>query len=63
MSNDIDIQGLDKMTRLVEDLRDNGIELRLANIHAKVRDMLRRGGLADKIGEEHIYRTLDEAVQ
>jgi sulfate permease, SulP family len=63
MSHDLDIQGLDKLTRLVEDLRDSGIELRLANVHQKVRDMLERGGFAAKVGEDHIYRTLHEAVR
>jgi MFS superfamily sulfate permease-like transporter len=51
------------LSRLVEDLRDNGIELRLANVHHKVRDMLERGGFAAKIGDDHIYRTLHEAIR
>jgi sulfate permease, SulP family len=62
LSTDLDIQGLDKLSRLSEDLDELGIELRLANVHQKVRDMLERGGLASKIGENHIYRTLDEAT-
>jgi SulP family sulfate permease len=63
LSTDLDVQGLDKLSRLTEDLAEIDIELRLANVHQKIRDMIERGGLAAKIGENHIYRTLDEAIR
>jgi MFS superfamily sulfate permease-like transporter len=61
-SSDLDIQGLNKLTQVADDLSEQGIELRLANVHGQVHEMLRRGGLADKIGEARIYRTMAEAV-
>jgi MFS superfamily sulfate permease-like transporter len=62
-SHELDIAGLDKLARIEDDLNESGIELWLANVHFKVSEMLQRGGLAAKIGEDRIYRSLDEAVE
>jgi SulP family sulfate permease len=62
-SHELDIQGLDKLTRIEDELRESGIELWLANVHYPVAEMLRRGELSAKIGEDHIYQSLDDAVE
>jgi sulfate permease, SulP family len=62
-SHELDIQGLDKLTRIEAELRESGIELWLANVHFHVDEMLRRGEVTTKIGEDHIFRTLDEAFE
>jgi MFS superfamily sulfate permease-like transporter len=56
------IKGLDTLSQIADELSENGVDLRLANLHANAHDMLRRGGLATKIGELRIYWTLDGAV-
>ena len=56
------IKGLDTLSQIADALRENVVVLRLANVYANAHDMLRRGGLATKIGESRIYWTLDEAV-
>jgi high affinity sulfate transporter 1 len=63
MSADLDIKGLDALTQIADELSERGVELRLANVHAPVQDMLRRGGLATKIGESRIFWTIGEAVR
>jgi high affinity sulfate transporter 1 len=61
MSADLDIKGLDTLAKLAEELTESGIELRLANVHGHVRDMLRRGGLEAKFGQERISATMEVA--
>jgi sulfate permease, SulP family len=62
MSGDLDVKGLGTLTQVEADLAESGIELRLANVHGRVLDVLRRGGFAAKIGESRIHRTLESAV-
>jgi high affinity sulfate transporter 1 len=56
---DLDLETLDTLDDLAETLADTGVELRLANVRAPVLELLRRGGLADRI---KIEPTLDTAV-
>ena len=63
MSLGLGVIGVDKLTQLHADLSQDGIELRLANVHADVAAILERSGLVDKIGRERIYRTLNDAVR
>jgi hypothetical protein len=48
---------------LISDLRDDKIDLLFAQVRGSVRDRMHLTGLLDHIGEEHIYRTVDAAVQ
>jgi hypothetical protein len=61
-SSGLDIKGLDVLTGLARDLRQQDAELWLANVHRGVLDVLQRGGLAAEIGESRIYRTIADAV-
>jgi hypothetical protein len=45
------------------DLHQMQVVLLLAHVHAPVREMLRRFGLLESIGEAHIYSTLEEGVE
>ena len=38
------------------------VELVLAQVKGPLRDRMRRSGLMDRLGEDHIYRTVTEAV-
>jgi SulP family sulfate permease len=61
-SHEMDIQGLDKLARIEDDLRESGIELWLANVHFEVAEMLRRSGISARIGENRIHQSLPDAV-
>ena len=50
------------LAALHRELREQGVELWLANVHGGVGRMLDRSGLADHIGEAHIYRTIADAT-
>jgi hypothetical protein len=44
-------------------LHKDGIQLALRVAHEPVKQMVRRSGLMAKIGENHIFPTVDAAVQ
>jgi sulfate permease, SulP family len=58
---DLDITSTEMLEQLVESLRGAGVDLVLADVRQPVVDMMRRSGLAAKVGEDHIYHTIDEA--
>jgi MFS superfamily sulfate permease-like transporter len=55
----LDVESLNMLAALHRELREQGVALWLANVHADVHRMLRRSGLADDLGEAHIYPTPD----
>jgi sulfate permease, SulP family len=59
---DLDIESLDVLASLHQELAGQGVALWLAGVHAKVLDLLVRGGLADRIGRRHLYRGVEDAV-
>ena len=59
---DIDVTSADMLAQLTGDLADRSIGLALVQIKGPVRDRLRRTGLIDRLGENHLYRTMAEAV-
>ena len=58
----LDVESLNMLAALHRELREQGVALWLANVHADVHRMLRRSGLADDLGEAHIYRTIADAT-
>jgi SulP family sulfate permease len=59
----LDIDSLEMLTNLQTELKAEGIELLLTNLRAPVRDMLQRGGLVERIGQQHIYLSVEESVR
>ncbi len=59
----LDLSTADMLAELVGELKAQGVELLLANVRAPVRDLLDRSGVAQTIGEEHIYPSIEEGVQ
>ena len=51
------------MTRVVEACERDGVALGIARAGAHLHESLRRSGLSVRIGEEHFYDTVDEAVR
>ena len=61
-NSDLDITSTDMLDELIGSVRHAGIDFALADARQPVVDMLRRGGLVEKVGAHRIYRTVDEAV-
>jgi SulP family sulfate permease len=62
-SADLDIGTSDMLQALISDLRNDNIDLLFAQVRGSVRDRMHLTGLLEHIGEDHIYRTVDAAVQ
>jgi high affinity sulfate transporter 1 len=58
-NDELDVGALDMLTDLADALEQSGVELRLAGVHAPVRQVLRQGGLASSL---RVESTLDAAV-
>jgi len=59
----LDIDSLEMLTDLQTELKAKDIELLLASVRTPVRDMLQHSGLADTIGKQHIYLSVEEGVR
>ena len=59
-NHDLDLETCDVLGELADALTADGVELRLAAVHAPVLALLRRGGLADRI---RVEPTLDAATR
>jgi len=62
-SADLDIGTSDMLRDLTSDLRQAHIDLLLAQVRGSVRERMRATGLFDHVGAEHIYASVDAAVQ
>jgi len=61
--NFIDASALETLESLIDELRDAGVTLHLAEIKGPVMDRLQAIGFVDKIGADHIYLSTHEAMQ
>ncbi|MGQ9928630.1 MAG: SulP family inorganic anion transporter [Chloroflexaceae bacterium] len=61
--NFIDSSALHTLESLIQELRDAGVELHLAEIKGPVMDGLKQAHFVEKIGAEHIHLTTHEAMQ
>jgi SulP family sulfate permease len=59
----LDITSAEVLKGLVKELHDQEIAVYIAEVHTPVVEFSRRTGLLDLIGEDHIYPTVDAAVQ
>ncbi len=60
---DLDVATIDMLNELIEELHRRSIELRLAQARGPVRDRMRRTGLMDAVGEEHVFLSVSTAVE
>jgi MFS superfamily sulfate permease-like transporter len=60
--DDLDVTSADMLKRLYAELRQRGIEIYFAEVHAPVLEFGRRAGLLDVISEDHIFPTVPAAV-
>jgi MFS superfamily sulfate permease-like transporter len=59
---DVDTTAAESLSKLDEDLQKAGIVLCFAEMKDPVKDRLKRYGLFSKIGDEHFFPTLGQAV-
>ncbi len=59
---DIDYSGAAQLAEIREQLADRGVTLELCDLQAQVRAELRRDGMLDAIGAEHVFDTIDDAL-
>jgi SulP family sulfate permease len=62
-SADFDVATTDILGELITKLDDMKIQFLLAQAKGSVRDALRRAGLMERIGEEHVYLSIQLAVR
>jgi sulfate permease, SulP family len=58
----IDSQGAWKLGEIADLLRTAGVDFRLARVKPRVMAVLARDGLIERIGEDHVYLDVDDAV-
>lgn len=60
--NIIDLSGIDLLKNLVKKWRINDGDVYFTNMNDYVRETIRKGGLVDMIGEDHIFSSKPEAI-
>ena len=60
--NDIDITGADRLIKLNTELNSKNIVIFLSHVRDPLRDKMRRMGVEDAIGADHIYETTRDGV-
>jgi SulP family sulfate permease len=58
----VDSTGLQTFASLIDDLRDEGVELAVARLRTRMLDQFQLAGISEKIGREHFYPSVREAV-
>jgi SulP family sulfate permease len=60
--NEIDASGEETLSLLVDRIRSAGVDVSLSGVNETVLDVLKRTYLREKIGEDHIFPTMEKAV-
>jgi anti-anti-sigma factor len=60
--NDIDASGEETLSLLVDRVRSAGVDISLSGVNEAVMQVLRRTHLPEKIGENHIFPTMEKAI-
>ena len=61
--NDIDASGEETLSLLVDRVRSAGIDISLSGINEKVMSVLKGIHFPEKIGNDHIYPTMERAIE
>jgi SulP family sulfate permease len=61
--NDIDASGEEALSLTIQRVRSAGIDISLSGVNRSVMNVLRRTHLLVKIGEDHIYPTVEKAIR
>ena len=60
--NDMDASGEETLSLLVDRVRSAGVDFSLSSVNEKVTEVLRATHLWERIGEDHIFPTMEKAV-
>ena len=61
--NDIDASGEETLSLLVDRIRSAGVDISLSGVNESVMMVLKRTHFPEKIGENHIYPTMESAIR
>ncbi|MBN1847052.1 MAG: SulP family inorganic anion transporter [Deltaproteobacteria bacterium] len=61
--NDIDASGEETLSLLVDRVRSAGVDISLSGVNEAVMMVLKRTHFPEKLGEDHIYPTMEKAIQ
>ncbi|MEL7222902.1 MAG: STAS domain-containing protein, partial [Bacteroidota bacterium] len=60
--NSLDSSAIHMLEEVVETMREKDRKIYFSNVKGPVRDLMLRGGLLDKVGENNFFMTVQEAV-
>jgi SulP family sulfate permease len=60
--NDIDTSGEETLSMMVDRVRSNGIDISMSGVNESVMEVFGRTHFLAKIGEDHIFPTLEKAI-
>jgi MFS superfamily sulfate permease-like transporter len=60
--NDIDASGEETLSLLVDRIRSAGVDVSFSGVNETVLEVLKRTYLSEKIGEDHLFPTMEKAV-
>jgi SulP family sulfate permease len=60
--NDIDASGEETLSLLIDRIRSAGVEISLSGVNEAVMEVLQRTHLPEKIGENHLFATMERAI-
>ncbi|PIE71896.1 MAG: sodium-independent anion transporter, partial [Deltaproteobacteria bacterium] len=61
--NDMDASGEEALSLIVDRVRSNGLDISMSGVNESVINVLKRTYLLEKIGTDHIYPTLEQAIE
>lgn len=61
--NDIDASGEETLSLLVDRIRSAGVDISLSGVNETVMKVLKRTHFPEKLGEDHIYPTMEKAIE
>ena len=62
-SDQLDVTSADQLGLLLDQLHDRGVDLYLVHVRFPVRAVLRRTGVRERIGEDHIWHSISQGVR
>jgi len=60
--NDMDASGEEALSLIIDRCRQNGVDISISGVNESVMSVLRRTHLYEKIGEDHIHPTMEDAL-
>ena len=61
--NELDASGVEMLSSLIDRLRDAGLVVSLSGLNDTIIGVLKRTHLYEKIGEDHLYRNVNRALE